>query len=320
MATIRGSVTYNEGTPAAGAAVRVHEDDDATADDRSARRTVRADGTYTVSLDWSDEGPLELPRFRFTASADGRNHAGPLFVFGGLAAPIVLPFPPPQPVKKSTRDLVQVILLSKDYEGAERALYEFIEVSTETLTSTMLGDDYREVTFVKGEDATLQGVVATLDAVAARSGTRAVDLIFSSHGFTDRMLFWDGKKSGRAVRDAFGDIADDRRAKFRALFSTACIGHTHTDDWRAIGFTEAMGSKGIYADSAVSYAPMLSAWAGGRTFGESVDAANAADVLDAADEFARTFYRVRNQPERAEKVDSTRVRRGPGKTRIWSSP
>ena len=60
------------------------------------------------------------------------------------------------------------------------------------------------------------------------------------------------------------------------VFSTACFGESHRTAWREAGFKTVSGSKKIYADSAASYVPFLSAWAVGGTFGASVLAANVA--------------------------------------------
>lgn len=87
-----------------------------------------------------------------------------------------------------------------------------------------------------------------------------------------------------------------------------------------MGFTEASGSEGTYADSAVSYAPFLTAWAGEKTFAQAVDAANAADVLDAQDNIARAYYLATGRPRNAAAVDSDRVRAGAGQSRIYSTP
>lgn len=97
---------------------------------------------------------------------------------------------------------MQVILLSQDYVGAERTLYQFIESATEDLTSRVLGDACRKVTFVKGQAATLNALVAALGAAAAGSGIEAVDLLFTTHGTTDRVVLAEGKLPEAKVPDA----------------------------------------------------------------------------------------------------------------------
>lgn len=328
---ISGQVLYSDLTPAAGATVRISDLDGTggAGDDLILTRNTDANGRFSgLSDEWQDrEGRVfgvDLPdilRLEFTARVDGRTHRGPfLRAPNGRSVPIVMPIPPRKPVSRDGRELVQIILLSPGYQGAERTLYDFIELSTETLTTSVLGSSYRRTTFLKGRAATLAGLVDALRAGATRTGTKAVDLLFTTHGSTDKMTLADGLTSEDTVRDALLDLPDAVRAKLRMVFSTACFGRTHLGMWAAAGFTDASGARGIYADSAVSYAPFLAAWAGERTFGEAVAAANAADVLDAADSAARAFYEAQDEPDTAEDIDSTRVVAGRGRSRIYSTP
>jgi hypothetical protein len=215
---------------------------------------------------------------------------------------------------------VQVILLAQNLAGPERALYEFIETSAAAVTTTIVGGSYRKVTFLKGSDATLAGMVSALDAAAASNTVEAVDLIFTTHGTTDRMVFAEDTYPDSKVEAALRALPAQRRKKFRMVFSTACFGESHLDSWIGGGFNEASGSEGIYADSALSYAPFLAAWAAEKSFAEAVAAANAADVGNVADNLARAFYLARNKPVLAAQVDSDRNRAGGGRTRIYTTP
>jgi hypothetical protein len=326
--TIGGQVLYANATPAAGARVTIDDLDSPGEHDRILDAVADADGRFSGrSLEWKDrEGRvlgIDIPdilRLEFTARADGRTHRGPFLRNGSSSAPIILPFGPPRPVTKAERELVQIILVSDGYTGAERAMYEFIEVATEGLTTAILGPHYQRMTFVKGAAATLDGVTSALNAAAGRSGVEAVDLLFTTHGSGSKMTLADGEVKDTTLGSAItARLSPARLAKLRIVFSTACFGETHLDMWTDVGFTEASGAEGIYADSAVSYAPFLTAWAAERTFAEAVAAANAADVGNAADQAARAFYLARNLPVPAAQVDSDRVRAGTGTTRVYST-
>ena len=41
-----------------------------------------------------------------------------------------------------------------EFTGGERALYQFIETSSEVVANTTLGSVYRQITYWKGNDAT----------------------------------------------------------------------------------------------------------------------------------------------------------------------
>ena len=148
----------------------------------------------------------------------------------------------------------------------------------------------------------------TLNTIASKSTIRAVDLVFITHGATDEVLLSDDRWTINEVRDRIrsGLTAADR-AKLRMVFSTACFGSSHRTAWREAGFKTVSGSKKIYADSAASYVPFLSAWAVGGTFGASVLAANVAGAPSGWDQAASAWYLSRGKPVEASQIDSFRL-------------
>src|SRR4051794_36934012 len=179
--------------------------------------------------------------------------------------------------------------------SAASALYEFIESSAQALTQTLLAGKYRKVTYLTGTSATLANFITALNT-AAGSNIEAVDVIFTTHGRTSEVVFADGEATTEQLKQALQTLSPPKGKKLRAVFSTACYGESHLGAWIAGGFNEASGSEGIYADSAVSYAPFLSAWASEKTFAQAVAAANAADAFNVTDNVAKAYYTARNLP------------------------
>jgi hypothetical protein len=325
---ISGSVSYNDMSPAPNAAVEIWELDLAPGgnNDRILTRTTDNDGRFSgLSSEWKDaEGVvlgihvLDVLNLEFRVKVDNKTHSGPFFMGHGTSLPIVLPFPPPKPVSKAERDLVQVVFLSDGLIGGERALYQFIEASSESVVALGLGPLYRHIHVLKGNDATLAAFKSTLQIAASASGVAAVDVIFNTHGLTDHVVFKDGAKSSAIVKVDLNGLSASTRAKFRAVFSTACFGATHRSMWKDIGFSVADGSAGIYADSALSFPPMVGKWAAEGTFAEAVQLANT--VGDPADNLAKAYYNTIGQPNDAAQVDSTRTIAGNGLVRIYSLP
>jgi hypothetical protein len=329
--TVSGHVRYNDLRSVTGATVRLRDLDgtDGHEDDRILTDVTDSRGRFSGrTTEWRDrEGSVfgvdipDILRLEFTVTVHGRTHTGPFLLHDGRSAPIVLPFGPPKPVTKNERELVQIILVSQETSGPEKALYEFIELASESLAGAILGGSYRRITTITKDAATLDGLVAALRAATGRAGIEAVDLLFTTHGLTDKVVFAEGKVPESAVLHALLSLPAAARRKLRMVFSTACFGRSHLDMWTAAGFTDASGARGVYADSAVSYAPFLTAWALEQTFAEAVDAANAGDVGDAADGVARAFYDADGDPDTsAASIDSTRVREGTGASRLYSMP
>ena len=330
---ISGRVLYTNSVEAGGAHVRIYDLDgpnNSGEHDLILDTSTNDAGRYSgLSSEWNDrEGQVfgmgipDVLRLEFLINVDGKSHRGMLFRSStGSCADIILPFQPPKPVVKADRELVQVIALSKDYQGAERVLYRFIETATEGLTSTVLGASYRKVTFVKGASATLEGFVKALRTATGEAATEAVDVLFTTHGNNDRLYFNDRSYTEDEVLAALtGGLTASARRKLRVLFSTACFGKTHLDMWIAAGFNEASGSVGVYADAEVSYLPFLRAWASEKTFAAAVAAANDADPLNLADGAARLYYESVGKPGGAAQVNSDRSRSGSGSTRIYTTP
>ena len=327
---ISGQVFYNDMTPAHGAEVQIWELDlgPGGSNDKILTRTTNDQGRFSgLSDEWKDrEGVvfgvnlLDILTLEFRVRVDGNTHKGPFVLAYGTSVPIVLPFGPPKPISKSKRDLVQVIYLSAGYTGGERTLYDFIEASSEGLVATALNQKYRKIHVLKGDNATLAKFTTTLQTAANSAGVAAVDVVFNTHGNSNKVYFKDGEKTTNTVKNALNALPADVRAKFRAVFSSACFGKTHLSMWTNVGFSVASGSEGIYADSAVSFVPFLTTWGAEATFAASVQVANAADVGNIADNLAIAYYNSTNQSARAGQVDSTRSIAGNGQIRLYSIP
>jgi hypothetical protein len=315
-------------TPAPNARVEIWELDlgPGGVNDKILTRTTNNQGRFSgLSSEWADrEGVvfgvpvLDILNLEFRVRVDGKTHRGAFVAAQGTSVPVVLPLGPPKPVPKSTRDLVQVIYLSDAYTGGERALNEFIEASSEGVVSAGLGLQYRHIHVLKGNDATLAKFKSALQTAGNVASVAAVDVMFNAHGSTDKVYFKDGAKSTTIVKDSLNGLSAGVRSKFRAVFSTACFGATHLNMWTNVGFSAACGSAGIYADSAVSFAPLVAKWASEATFAETVQLANS--VGDVADDVSKAYYNANRRPDRAERVDSTRTIGGNGQVRLYSLP
>ncbi|GIX46731.1 MAG: hypothetical protein KatS3mg131_0942 [Candidatus Tectimicrobiota bacterium] len=218
------------------------------------------------------------------------------------------------------RDLLILVAdLSKGYDApAQQAFYQLVGFAAEAAAATTLKPLYREIHVLKGGQATLAMLRSRLHTVTANAAVKAVDVIFVTHGLDSRLYFTDRAHTSAEVRDQIRTLPEAQRAKLRMLFSTACYGSTHINDWLQAGFKVVSGSKRIYADSALSYPAFLGAWALGQSFAQAAAAANAADPLRVQDKAAMEVLRQWKHPSWQD-VDSTRVVGGNGALTINSA-
>ncbi len=333
--SINGRVSYADLLPAENIRVKIKDLDlgPGGSSDQIFSKLTSADGKFSgTSTEWQDRegvlntllGPVNIPdvlNLQFEVVDGTQNHQGAFVRVGNNSLPIVLPPNYSKPVEKAARDIIQVVhLVQTDYNPAERLLYGFIEAGSAGAVSNVLLNDYRALHLLAGADATLAKFKAKLIEVGSRAATKAIDLVFCTHGHSSKVVFADGKKTMEDVLKAFHDIPQSTRNKFRMVFSTACFGNTHADMWLDAGFACVSGSEGIYADSEVSLIPFLQSWENNKSFNEAVRNANAADIGDAADTAAKLFYIAKGSAADANDINSNRIVSGNGSLRIYSKP
>jgi hypothetical protein len=224
------------------------------------------------------------------------------------------------PISKAQRDLVIVSPDLSQGDELEQGLYDVIEAGGVGLGVGTLSARYRSVHVLRNDGASRAAFVGKLRELTARAGTRAVDVIFLSHGLDDRVLLAEGLMTVASIRASIvARLSTAQRAKLRMLFSTACFGASHRAAWIGAGFKAVSGSRLIYADSAVSYSPFLSSWGIGATFGTAVTAANLAGEVSPWDGIAKAWLRSRNYTDWS-RVDSYRVTSGNAALTISTMP
>jgi len=224
-------------------------------------------------------------------------------------------------VSKSQREVIVFVTDLSQGSNLERSFYDVVEFAAVTLAQTTLGPNYNKVTVIQGGNSTLSNLRNALKTAANKSGIKAVDLIFVTHGLSDEVLFAGGRKTMTQVKnDIVNNLTSSQRGKLRIVFSTACFGETHRSKWRDAGFKTVSGSKKIYADSAASYPAFLGSWILGQSFSTAVNVANVADPLRVSDNAAKAWFISQGKPDLAAKVDSFRLKSGTSSLTINTMP
>ena len=187
------------------------------------------------------------------------------------------------PVAKMNRALLVVTNLSKLGRSDLQWLYQFLDGAGIDLAERLLGPQYGVVEKLAGSQATKQGFLTAVKALGSKQAVKAIDVIVNLHGANQQLFFEDGGVSMASLKPDL--LALNLGNKLRLLYSTACYGRSHADDFVASGFTAASGAVGVNANSATEYPTVLTMWAAGAKFrdalavGENVLTRGPADAL-----------------------------------------
>lgn len=189
-------------------------------------------------------------------------------------------------------------------------LYQFISKSSVALARLILGLSYEEVSVLEGGDATSHEFVDRLTQLSRCEGTKAVDVLLHLHGGDRVLWFADGPMSTPELSELI------RRRKLsdrlRLLYSTACYGGTHAQDFVDAGFCTASGARATNANAAHDYSVQLGTWALRRTYAQALRAGNKKIFCELYDGLARRMG--------FEDVDSRKIVKGDKEITIGSLP
>lgn len=214
-------------------------------------------------------------------------------------------------VDKQDRVLIVVSELQTHGPQNMRGLYNAIEQLTNTVTMSTLGDDYRQIIYLKGINATAARFRSTLQAQSKLTSVKAIDVIFSLHGANNTVYFREGGVSMQTLLTQMttptaamtaNQIATMKR-KLRMVYNLSCFGQSHNNEFRSMGFDVSVGSIGINANAEVEFAPVLTQWSFGWEFQDTFNASNNDVALALAD----GPVRVGGMPANSRKVFAGRT-------------
>ena len=184
------------------------------------------------------------------------------------AVPLVVPWASPTTVSKNARALV--VLSQLVVNGAQNwsALYRFLDTAGVMLAETILGPVYKSVTKLVGAQATKARFIDTLRTLGADSSIRAIDVILNAHGSNEKIYFTEGGVSMSTLKSDLQGL--NLANKLRMIYSTACFGKSHSNEFVESGFNAACGAVGVNANSATEYPTVLTMWASGARFSDAV--------------------------------------------------
>jgi hypothetical protein len=140
--------------------------------------------------------------------------------------------------------------------------------------------------------ATSGNLLDTLAEVGAMPGIQAIDLFVLLHGSPDRLEFHDRSWFTLDMANKIAALGLD--PKLRLVYSTACYGSTHNDDFIRAGFRTAIGALKVNTNSAFELPMLLNLWALGVSVRDALRLGDKPATRKLADEAAKAFGRINN--------------------------
>ena len=216
---------------------------------------------------------------------------------------------PAQAIEKSNRVLLVTSNLTTFGQAKLQWLYQFLDASSVTLARVMMTPHYRQIYAQTGSSATATNYVNSLASLASVAQNKAIDSFIHLHGAPGALWFASGEKSTASLRNNI--IAKNIGSKLRLLYSTACFGSSHTQDFVTAGFRAASGARGVNANASFEYPVVMTRLGLGGTFAEAIAAGN--------DGAARAFHDSLARGQGFTGVDSFKVIRGTSSIRLTSN-
>lgn len=187
-------------------------------------------------------------------------------------------------------------------------LYEFSEFAAMTVVNAELTPKYSRIIKLEGAQATENNFIQKLSELGANEAIKAIDVIVILHGSADKLSFYEGKVPVARLKYKLSCL--NVRRQLRLLYSTACYGATHADDFVAAGFDAASGALGVNANGAIEFPIVADALADGSTHKKGIQDGSLG--LEQQDAIAKTLG--------FEDANSTKRIVGNGEITINSSP
>jgi hypothetical protein len=187
-----------------------------------------------------------------------------------------------QSVTNSTRGLIAVVnLYSNAKKPFKRMLYKNESNHAVSFLKRKTSKAYDSVVILSDEDATLERFLEEVNLMTSRNDIQVVDVVFDLHGHLGNSEFGPSisfiNSTGRPVetRLVAEQLKEVSHSKLRALYSDACHGSKHNQDWINAGFKVVAGATRVDGNQSVDIKRFFKFWLKGKSFKEAIDHANA---------------------------------------------
>jgi hypothetical protein len=175
-------------------------------------------------------------------------------------------------VRKNDRELLVVVNLVDFGIKKWEWLYHWLDTSAVPTTNILLGAHYKKITFLEKSKASCEEFLKKMSAICAKKHVKALDVILHLHGAKQKLWFADGSIKTDKLSDQIKAL--NLRDRLRLLYSVACYGSSHAQDFVDAGFRTASGAIGVNTNSDYNYPAVLSKWTSNGRYKDAVELGN----------------------------------------------
>jgi hypothetical protein len=190
-------------------------------------------------------------------------------------------------IHRNERALVVVSQLAYGMPAEFQWLYQFIQNSGRVVVQTLLGPAYGDFRELYDTAATDINLLNTLQVCGADPNIKAIDLIIMLHGSNDILVFYNNSVGMGNFATQIANL--NLRGKLRLVYSLACYGDSHSDDFVSGGFASSIGAVGVNANASVEFPTFLTNWALGWRLKDVLNLAESPITRIPADLSAKAF-------------------------------
>jgi hypothetical protein len=214
-------------------------------------------------------------------------------------------------IEREQRALIVVSQLDQGVPVNQRWLYRFIEGAARSVVEITLQNGYAPGQYraLLDDQATMDNLTGTLAELGGRADILAIDLFVLLHGSPDRLEFQNGSWYTPSMATSLAALG--LASKLRLVYSTACYGASHNDDFIMAGFKTAIGALGVNTNSAFELPMLINLWALGKSAKDALRLGDKPATRHLADEAAKAYGRLGNLWW-VKEVDSQKLLSGDG--------
>ena len=199
-------------------------------------------------------------------------------------------------ITKQERVLVVVSELDEHAPRESRDLYRTLENLTRAIPNGILSSEYSRIIGQFDRSATSSNFVNLMRTLALDERVKAVDVILSLHGNTNKLYFFNGatqisdlsNSMLRATTPAQQDLVRKMKKKLRLMYNLSCFGKSVNPEFVQMGFDVSIGSVAVNANSDVEFPSFVGLWRIGFKVIDALAPTNNAAALLAHDGALRT--------------------------------